>query len=317
MTLPLQIRPAAGLKNLPPVEWLVEGFIPKGSLVTLYGNPGTGKSFMALDLCMCIGLEKPWLGEFRVQQGHTLYLPVEGVPGLGQRIRAFEEAHGVDCPDNFWYCTDFESLQHPDPTRRLLLGLQQTLPEPPKLIVVDTLSRAMLGAEENSARDANIALSHIDRMRREGSTVLLIHHTSKTTDTERGSTAIRGACDTMLLMKKDDDRLVLRVDKQRDGDQGEPISMYLDEVGDSAVLSLAKSRRTGMTPEMRLVMQSYGELVEDDEPLNYTLWRNDCEAKGMDVGTFRRRVLALVSQGYFISMDEGQRQLYRRTDKPL
>src|ERR1041385_2966234 len=156
---PVLIHPAARLKDLPPIEWLVEDFIPKGALVTLFGAPGLGKSFLALDACMCVASGMPWLGRYAVEQGHTVYLPFEGVAGRGQRIRAWEAHHGIEItPPAFWYSTDFDSLQHPDPMDRFIQGIEATIPEAPKLVIIDTLSKAMMGAEENSARDANLAM---------------------------------------------------------------------------------------------------------------------------------------------------------------
>ena len=37
------------LEDLPDPDWLINGLIPENSLVELYGEPGAGKSFLALD----------------------------------------------------------------------------------------------------------------------------------------------------------------------------------------------------------------------------------------------------------------------------
>ena len=47
-----------------------------------------------------------------------------------------------------------------------------------------------------------------------------LHHTRKGSQTERGSSALRGAADTMIEITGGKDVLTVRVDKQRDGKIG-------------------------------------------------------------------------------------------------
>lgn len=302
MSRPMMIHPAARLKDLPPIEWLVENFIPKGALVTMFGAPGLGKSFLALDACMSVALGVPWLGRYTVEPGHAVYLPFEGVAGMGQRIRAWETFRGMETAlDRFWYSVDFETLQHPDPMNEFVKAIRETLPEPPKLVIVDTLSKAMMGAEENSARDANLAMGHLARLQAEtGCAVVLIHHTGKMTDTERGSSAIRGACDTMLLLKRDDDALVLSVDKQRDGECAKPVTFWLTPVGESVVPTLSPSREANaLSPQAKLLIDAYWAIRQGEAPVAVTAWRAECEARGINNVVFNRRLKDLVASGHF------------------
>src|SRR3712207_1817312 len=71
----------------------------------------------------------------------------------------------------------------------------------PDLIVVDTLARCMRGGDENNARDMGQAVEGLEFLKRTlGAAVLVIHHTTKGRDTERGSRAVRGTrgCDAVL-----------------------------------------------------------------------------------------------------------------------
>lgn len=318
MLNPLKIYPAKQLKSLPPVDWLVENLIPKGSLTTLFGASGLGKSFIALDMCLCVASGRPWLGKFHTAKGHALYLPFEGLAGLGQRIAAWEKYHGIpDTPEAFWYAKDFETIQHHDPVLRLLEGIKEQLPEPPKLVIIDTLSRAMMGAEENSAKDANLAMSNLDKLRAStGTAIMLIHHTTKNTDYERGSTAIRAACDTMLLLKKDDDALILKVDKQRDADPGKPFRLFMNPVDDSVVLSMHSSKGEGeLGREAEDVLDAYWSIRQGDEPISYSAWKSQCEDLNISESTFKRRLKELVTTGRFVRTGTPARPYYMPADE--
>ena len=47
---------------VPSQEWILEGWLPKGEVTTLYGRPGLGKSYVVQMLGICLALGKPWFG---------------------------------------------------------------------------------------------------------------------------------------------------------------------------------------------------------------------------------------------------------------
>ena len=49
---------------LPPPVWQIDQHFAVGSLVTLFGPSGVGKSFVALDYALCIATRRPYLGRF-------------------------------------------------------------------------------------------------------------------------------------------------------------------------------------------------------------------------------------------------------------
>ena len=68
------------------------------------------------------------------------------------------------------------------------------------LLVIDTLSRAMAGGDENSSTDMAQFVANVDRIRdATKSHVLVIHHTGKDkTKGARGHSSLRAAADTEL-----------------------------------------------------------------------------------------------------------------------
>jgi hypothetical protein len=204
------------LEQLPAPRWLVHNHLVAESISVLFGPSGGGKTFVALDLALAIATGQPWLGE-TVEGGYVVYATGEGLSGLARRIQAWRAAHGNPSLDRFRVLPVAVQFMQPDDLEQLRLDLR-TLPDPPKLIVVDTLARSMIGAEENSARDMGLFLDGVERISKEWHAhVLLLHHTGKTGETERGTSALRGYVQTMLKLVGDDGQATLSCDKQKDG----------------------------------------------------------------------------------------------------
>ncbi len=72
------------------------------------------------------------------------------------------------------------------------------------LIVVDTLARCFGDGDENMARDMNNFVGSCQSLIQwfPDSTVLVVHHTGKDAGRkDRGSTALRAACDTVIELQ--------------------------------------------------------------------------------------------------------------------
>ncbi len=174
----------------------------------LYGHPGIGKSFLALDMAASVAAGRPWHGH-DVVQGQVLYVAGEGVGDLGLRVRAWEIGHQIDSLSEMAYLTETVNLFLSDRDQLLakdvyvLLHDLGVLQLAPSMIVVDTLARTIGGGDENSAKDMGIVIASADHLRHEfGSTVMLIHHSGKDGRTERGSTALIGAVDTSVRVTR-------------------------------------------------------------------------------------------------------------------
>src|SRR5262249_30841427 len=97
-----------------------------------------------------------------------------------------------------------------------------------ELVVIDTLSRALAGGDENSGKDMGNFVKHVDRLRADTeAAVLVVHHSGK--DMARGArgwSGIRAAVDTELEIHEGK----LTVTKQRDLDQIKPTHFKLVSV---------------------------------------------------------------------------------------
>ena len=90
-----QLVDSAGLDSIPPPQPLVDGILYLDSLAWLHGKPGHGKSFVALDWAGCVATGAPWQGHEVTSRGTVVYLAAEGVAGVRQRVRAWEERTGI------------------------------------------------------------------------------------------------------------------------------------------------------------------------------------------------------------------------------
>ena len=101
----------------PEVEWLIEGIIPKRSLVILAGPSGHGKSFIALDQSLAVATGGKWLREWQCAKGNVFYVVAEGQAGLKARWRAWAEFNKQPLPPNWKLLPDPYFIQRGDEAR--------------------------------------------------------------------------------------------------------------------------------------------------------------------------------------------------------
>lgn len=234
----------ADLIELPDPEWLIEGILPEKGLFALYGPPGAGKSFIAIDLAMVVAADIPWQGH-TTKGGPVLYVSAEGGRGIAKRVKAWLLGHKVkaDTPDALWLVQPIDlapgSSDLDDLVEELgLLGYEVdpggSLPSwRPSLIVVDTLARCFVG-DENLQEDMGSFIKAVDHLRHTFDTaVLIVHHSRLDGERERGSTAFRGAADTVMKVQKSEKGLLtLTCEKQKDSEEFEPIELELSIISD-------------------------------------------------------------------------------------
>lgn len=227
-----RVLSAEDIKSFPPTTWLVQGILPDGCLGMLYGAYGLGKSFIALDLAHSIASNLRWFNR-RVHAGPVVYVAAgEGVPGLRQRIRAWEVERGAEI-ENVAYVTEAVQLHQSSHMAKFLATIK---PIQPALVVFDTLARCFVGGDENSVQDMGQAIGAADEIRATGAAVLFVHHSGRPDEEgrshERGSSALPSAVDVMIELSGSEtsDMRLLRCKKQKDAEAFPPISCQLKRV---------------------------------------------------------------------------------------
>lgn len=188
-----------------PINWLIRHTLERPILAVLFGGPGVGKSYMAIEWACRVATGTDWL-DHKVTRGPVVYIAGEGYGGMPRRLKAWEIETGVSVADAPIFVTRRGvAFNDPQAFAELMAELD-ALPEPPVFIVVDTLARATPGMDEDRANEMTVFVNLCDRLREKyGATVLVIHH-SPHGDPRRakGSIALKGAIDAEFGMIRTD-----------------------------------------------------------------------------------------------------------------
>ena len=90
----------AAIMAIEPLQWRVKGLFPKTGMGVVFGQSGSGKSFLVLDLANSIAKGERWFGRRTVACPVT-YVSLEGEAGLKNRITALEKHSGAEISPNF------------------------------------------------------------------------------------------------------------------------------------------------------------------------------------------------------------------------
>lgn len=198
------------LSKLPPPTWLIDGHVMEGSTAVIWGEPGSGKSFVALDWALSVATGRRWFNH-GVRQGAVLYVPGEGLRGIYKRANAWIGQHKL-LPDNelFRTLSFMPDLFDHDQVETLA---QVVAEFDVSFVVIDTLARAMVGRNENDNAEMGKFVQAAEKIRDaraaygESVTVLLVHHSTKAPrglQSMRGASSLRGGIDTEIELQKMD-----------------------------------------------------------------------------------------------------------------
>lgn len=211
------------LAKLGPIDWQVKGYIETDTTGILFGDPGSYKSFIALDLGLHCAAGIPWHNH-DVKQGPVIYVAGEGHGGFARRLKAWELHHEHEISDLPVYFSQQAASLYDEESAEVVTnaidGIVEELEETPVMIVIDTLARNFGPGDENSTADMNVFVDNVDKMLRAkyGCTVLIVHHTGHANkERARGAMALKGALDYEYRLEKQfDNKVRLTCTKMKD-----------------------------------------------------------------------------------------------------
>ncbi|PKM01764.1 MAG: hypothetical protein CVV17_06625, partial [Gammaproteobacteria bacterium HGW-Gammaproteobacteria-7] len=204
------------LERLPRLRWLVKWIIPDAGIGAIYGDSGTFKSFLTLDLLAHISHGKEWF-EQRVTAAPAVYVPFEGQGGIPNRVKAWRLAQtqarlpegelafapADDIVSNVAVIMDPLNLREQADRDKLVLTLTES-GWAGGVLCIDTLAHASAGIDENSSEMGEMIGIFRDLQHRLGGVILLIHHSGK--DQARGMrgwSGLHAAMDFVIECQRD------------------------------------------------------------------------------------------------------------------
>jgi AAA domain len=248
----------SALHALPDPQPLIGNVLDQGTVALLYGMWATGKSFIALDWASSVATGRPWQSR-TTQQCRVLYVAAEGAFGLKGRLDAWERGWHKSIDDG-----QLDVLPRPvnltntADTRNLaaLIGWNGY-----GFVILDTLARCMVGADENSAKDCGQVVDALTRLRQhtpDGRGVILgVHHTGKDGKTLRGSSAFEAGADTVYSVTRDAGVITLEREKRKDGPSNDRHELRLDPIDGTGSATISVHRGGGQTPRAQQLLSTF------------------------------------------------------------
>ncbi len=209
-------------------RYLLKGLIHAGDLSVWYGPSGCGKTFLGLNVAHALATGREVFGR-RVRQCRVALFSLEGSAGLAKRLTAVQSEFGA-APDLFVHRGALSLFRNEPMVQSVIATIKDCGAE---LVIIDTLSRAMSGADENAPNDMTHMVGVFDRIRSEtGCHVMIVHHTGK--DESRGSrghSSLRAAVDVEVEVSAGEGgERAARVSKGRDDADGQVYAFRLKQV---------------------------------------------------------------------------------------
>lgn len=212
------------VRALPPQEWCIKEVIPRKGLAAIFGESGSGKSFLTLNMAAAIVTGADWFDR-RSHITPVTYVMLEGEGGLRNRITALEQEQGLLPQDNFKTIIQPFQLTSPEDVHELAAVVPNG-----GVVFIDTLNRAAPSSDENSSKEmgqilqaAKLLQALIDGL------VVVIHHTGKDpTRGMRGHSSLHAALDAAVEVVRTANGRAWVLRKAKEGEEGVLTPFKLD-----------------------------------------------------------------------------------------
>lgn len=268
------------LEKLPPPSWLVDDIIPETGIGVIYGESGSYKSFLTIDLLAHIGNGRAWFGK-DTKKKPVIYIALEGNAGIPKRIKAWKIHNRTnsninnlnrDININFRDKSNIDYLIEKIKDAGLDGGV----------ICIDTLAQAGGDMDENSSKDMGYMIKTFQYIQQElGGVVLIVHHIGKAKDKGmRGHSSLYASLDFALeciAHDKNKRNASFKIAKSKDGDSSLNYNFTLNiintgnEDNGKAITSLAVSPLVDITTIQKSELEKQ-ELAELDKSDDIFIW---------------------------------------------
>ena len=281
-------------------DYIIDELFETETLGLIFGDPGCGKSFLAVDIALSVASGTQFHGR-DVKKGSVFFIAGEGHNGLARRIAAWSKAKGVSLAGVPMFKSERAAQFLDGASSRAVAdavsGLAKQHGEP-ALIIIDTLARNFGAGDENNTKDMSEFVVAIDdlKARFPGCAVLIVHHSGHAEKQRaRGAMALKGALDTEYRVEKNGHAMRLINTKMKDAEPPEDMffsfrQVDLDGIAKSAVLDAtqASERQVKLTPTQKLAQETYMTAATQSG-----IWDDDGGAfRGVNVDDWRKTFYA-------------------------
>lgn len=228
------------LANLVAPKSLIRDILDADCVAFLYGRSGRWKSFLALSWALAIAHGMRWMGR-DTEAGAVVSIAYENANEYQRRIEAWRRYYGARDIPRFTLIPGGVHLLDAEHVEALIAEIKAKLgADTPVLVVIDTLSRAMAGGDENKTGDAQAMIAAADRLRLAfHCAVLFVHHTGHDQTRMRGNSVFFNDPDIVWKVAHISDAPKIPVgavvsltnEKRRSGgDDGKPILLTTKKV---------------------------------------------------------------------------------------
>ncbi len=187
--------------------------IRRGDSTVIYGPPFVGKSIFMAGLVCAIAHGLPFMGR-DCQKGAVYIVELEGVELMADNIRAWHRHHSLEDEGSIAISPSYINLANAESMRDLERDIENFARRNGSangkyaldLIVIDTLSQALAGEDENAQGPMSAAIKALQLLGRKfNASTLLLHHSGHSDGgetRERGSSVIRANLHNSIQLKE-------------------------------------------------------------------------------------------------------------------
>ena len=196
-------------------DWLITDVFERNRLITVFGEPKSGKSFIAIAMACAVARGTDFYGH-TAKKAPVVYLAGEGLSGVRRRLSAanqyFKKIDPTEKDEGLKDVPLFLSnrgsrINEADEYEKLVdeINLLKEQEKQIGLIIFDTFQRNFSG-DENSAQEVNKFVKAADQLIHDfDCSVLLVHHTGRgNKGRARGSSVLDASIDGEFLVERKD-----------------------------------------------------------------------------------------------------------------
>jgi hypothetical protein len=290
----------ADLETSSSKSWLVDRILGAGEFSAVYGSPGCGKGVIVEDMALHIAAGLEWHGR-PVTRGAVLYVALERKKLVERRAIAFRIRRKLeDLP--FAIAGGVYDFRNPATAAQIVdicREVERQTGEIVVLIIVDTVSRALAGGDENGPKDMGALVTTTAKIQdATNAHVLLVHHIPHDGERMRGHGALLGAVDTTIAVVNTGGVRTAKVVKANDSEEGEGISFAIEGVeicsdGTTAAVAVQADAPSSkkVDPKLTTNQQTFYRILYDVGTTGLTLEDWNAKAKELGIGTTRKAAL--------------------------